>query len=82
MSVVSHNAETVDDDPGQEEPVIPVTEVSWPLEMVEDDNSRDCHDQDDLIGGGGRVRHQGEKAVIVADQELVTVSGSPSVVSG
>ena len=50
--------------------------------MVEDDNSRDCHDQDDLIGGGGRVRHQGEKAVIVADQELVTVSGSPSVVSG
>ena len=50
--------------------------------MVEDDNSRDCHDQDDLIGGGGRVRHQGEEAVIVADQKLVTVSGSPRVVSG
>lgn len=51
MSVVSHDAETVDDDPGQEEMVITVTEVSRPSEMVEDDDSRDCHDQDDLIGG-------------------------------
>ena len=49
--------------------------------MVEDDDSRDCHDQDDLIGSGGRVRHQGEEAVIVSNQELVTVPGSPSVVS-
>ena len=28
VSVVSHDAETVDDDPGQEELVSPVTEVS------------------------------------------------------
>ena len=81
VSVVSHDAERVDNDPGQEDPFIILTEVSRPPEMVQHDNSRDCHDQDDMVWCGERVRHQGEEAVIVPDQELVTASRSSSVVS-
>ena len=83
VSVVSHDAERVDNDPGQEDPFIILTEVSRPPEMVQHDNSRDCHDQDDTVWCGKRVRHQGEEAVVVPDQELVTTSTtrSSSVVS-
>ena len=81
VSVVSHDAERVDNDPGQEDPFIILTEVSRPPEMVQHDNSRDCHDQDDTVWCGKRVRHQGEEAVVVPDQELVTTSRSSSVVS-